>query len=338
MQRKLRLSGVILVLLLVCAGCNHSVDKSNNIGPDTPVSEERIVVGVSQVGSESVWRSANTLSIQNVFTKENGYFLIFNNARQKQENQMKAIRNFISLGVDYIVLSPITEDGWETILQEAKEAGIPVILMDRKVNVSDDSLYTTWVGANFLAEGKKAGRWLESYLNAKGVGKEETVNIVVLQGTKGATSEIGRTKGFQEIMKKHDNWNLLEQVDGEYTTAKGKEEMERLLKKYDDIDVLVSQNDDMTFGALEAIKAAKKTTGEDGDITVISFDAVKRALELVKSGIINVDVECNPEQADKVSEVIMKLEKSRTVEKEYYVDEMVFTPQNVSDYIENRTY
>lgn len=337
MKKVTKIVVLILCISMFCCGCTKAEGRTYNEDTKIPINENSIVVGVSQVGSESVWRSANTLSIQSVFTKDNGYFLIFDNARQKQENQMKAIRNFISLQVDYIVLSPITEDGWETILKEAKDADIPVILMDRKVDVSDPSLYTSWVGADFYAEGKKAGRWLADYLNSKGRGNEE-INIVVLQGTQGATSQIGRTNGFESIRKKHRNWNLLEQVDAEYTTAKGKEEMQRMLKKYNDIDVVISQNDDMTFGALEAINKAGKKTGVDGDIIIISFDAVKRALEFVEKGIINVDIECNPNQAQKVSDVIMRLEKSKSVQKEYFVDEMVFTPENVSEYMDRRTY
>ncbi|EEG55048.1 substrate-binding domain-containing protein, partial [Enterocloster asparagiformis] len=148
------ITALLVLLLTGCAG-THGVEQPEDTR--TPVDDNLIVVGVSQVGSESVWRTANTASIQNIFTKENGYFLIFNNARQKQENQIKALRSFISQRVDYIVFSPITEDGWDTVLQEAKDAQIPVILIDRKVNVPDDSLYTTWIGSDFY-KGRPDGR------------------------------------------------------------------------------------------------------------------------------------------------------------------------------------
>ena len=174
----------LLFLVLILSGCvkEYGMEDTENT-----VDENLIVVGVSQVGSESVWRTANTASIQNVLTKENGYFMIFNNARQKQENQIKALRSFISQRVDYIVFSPITEDGWETVLQEAKEAGIPVILIDRKVNLSDQSLYTTWIGSDFYKEGRMAGNILDEYLT-KQHRQEESIRIVVLQGTEGATA------------------------------------------------------------------------------------------------------------------------------------------------------
>ena len=148
--------------------------------------------------------------------------LIFDNARQKQANQIKAIRSFISQQVDYIVLSPIEESGWDTVLQEAKDAGIPVILIDRKVSVDDDSLYASWVGSDFVREGQDAGYWLEDYMKKQGR-EDDGINIVVLKGTKGASATIGRTRGFNEVAKVQHNWNILQQVDGEFTTAKGKE-------------------------------------------------------------------------------------------------------------------
>ena len=216
---------VFVLVALVLLGSPLSSSKVQ----ETPAEDDNlIVVGVSQVGSESVWRSAHTQSIQDAFTRANGYMLIFDNARQKQANQIKAIRSFISQQVDYIVLSPIEESGWDTVLQEAKDAGIPVILIDRKVSVDDDSLYASWVGSDFVCEGQDAGYWLEDYMKKQGR-EDDEVNIVVLKGTKGASATIGRTRGFNEVAKVQRNWNILQQVDGEFTTAKGKEEMARLL-------------------------------------------------------------------------------------------------------------
>lgn len=241
---------IVILSLMVIGGRLFT-----NIEEDSSVSEEedRIVVGVSQLGSESGWRTANTESVQNAFTQQNGYFMIFQNARQKQENQIKTIRSFISQRVDYIVFSPVVETGWETVLQEAKEAGIPVVLMDRNVNVQDKSLYVTCVGSDFVEEGERAGRWLEKDLKKRGM-NDRQVNIVVLKGTEGSSSQIGRTIGFSTVASDHLNWNILEQEYADFTSAKGREVMETFLKKYPDIDVVVSQNDDMTFGAIEAIK------------------------------------------------------------------------------------
>ena len=299
--------------------------------------EDLIVVGVSQLGSESGWRTAHTLSIQDALTKDAGYFLIFNNARQMQENQIKAIRSFISQRVDYIVFAPVIEDGWETVLQEAKDAGIPVIIIDRMVNVKDDSLYTTWIGTDARNEGIKAGRWLERYLRLNNR-QSEDVNIVVLQGTIGSTAEIGRTEGFEEIAACHDNWYILESATGDFTATKGKEVMRGLLRRYPSIDVLVSQNDDMTMGAIEAMQEAGVSFGEHGKVTVISFDAIRDALEMVDDGLINVDIECNPVQGAYIDDIIQKLENGEPVEKSYVVEENVFTKENVAEFLDDRTY
>lgn len=335
-MKKIRIIYILIIAFWLSACGKQFGEKESNY-VDNPRNEDLIVVGISQIGSESVWRTANTNSIQKVFTKSNGYFLLFDNARQKQANQIKAIRSFISQQVDYIVFSPITENGWDVVLQEAKDAGIPVILMDRQVNVNDESLYTTWVGSNFEEEGRKAGKWLDSYLNI--IGKnEERINIVVLQGTEGATSVIGRTDGFNQEAARHSNWVILEQVNGDYTTSKGKEVMNNLLKEYKDIDVVISQNDDMTFGAIEAINEAGEKTGVDGDIILISFDAVKTALEMVNEGIINLDIECNPEQGEYIEKVIYALRNNEKIDKAYYVPEKEFTIDNVGELLDTRTY
>lgn len=312
-----------------------------NIEEEPYVSEDadRIVVGVSQLGSESGWRSANTESVQSTFTSENGYFLIFSNARQKQENQIKAIRSFISQRVDYIVFAPVVEDGWRTVLQEAKEAGIPVIMMDRSIDEADAELCVSLVGTDSRMEGIKAGRWLEGHLRKEGVPDDETVNIVALTGTEGASATIGRKKGFDEIAGKHKNWRILEEKCADFTSAKGKEVMKSFLRKYPDIDVVVSQNDDMTFGAIEAIREAGRTVGVNGEISIISFDAVHDALEMVADGVINVDIECNPNQGEYISEVIAMLENGEKVEENYYVEEVVFTIDNVTEAVlQERNY
>lgn len=318
---------LILMLMLMVSGSRLF----SGIEETTQVEREnRIVVGVSQLGSESGFRTANTESVQNAFTQQNGYFLIYNNARQRQENQLKAIRSFVSQRVDYIIFSPVVESGWDTVLQEAKEAGIPVILMDRSVDVEDESLYVTWVGSNFEEEGEKAGYWLEQEL-VRRRRAQKPVNIVVLTGTEGSSSQIGRTKGFNSVADKHDNWIIREEKCAEFTSTKGKEVMRGFLRKYSDIDVVVSQNDDMTFGAIEAIRESGRTVGVDGDIMIISFDAVEAALEKVAEGTINVVVECNPNQGEYLLQVIDKLEAGEPVERQYYVEEDVFTMENVTE-------
>ena len=328
----------LLLLLAVTVGGRFEIFGDITEEPAAQEKADQIVVGVSQLGSESGWRTANTESVQNAFTQRNGCLLIYHNARQKQENQLKAIRSFISQRVDYIIFSPVVETGWDTVLQEARKADIPVILMDRQVDVKDDSLYVTCVGSDFVQEGEKAGRWLESELIRRGNG-EDSINIVMLLGTEGSSARIGRTAGFAAIASRHKNWNILEQADAEFTSTKGKEVMRGFLRRYEDIDVVISQNDDMTFGAIEAIRESGRSVGVDGDIIIVSFDAVKSALEMVKEGVINVDIECNPNQGEYLLRVIDDLEAGRPVEKQYYVEENVFKQGNVTEeLLRERTY
>ncbi|MBO4456754.1 MAG: ABC transporter substrate-binding protein [Butyrivibrio sp.] len=329
------------IVMLLC-GCRPFSgltvsDVNTEDGTETMSNDSLISVGFSQLGSESTWRSANTESVKAALSTGNGFFLIFDNARQKQEKQFKAVRGFISQRVDYIVICPVIQDGWDVVLSEAKDAGIPVILLDRYISVADESLYTTFIGEDMYAEGASAGKWLESYLEEEGIAGED-INIVVLEGTSGSSAQAGRTKGFGAIAARHMNWNMLASANGEFTQAKGKETMARLLHEFDDIDIIVCQNDDMAFGALEALNEAGIKTGGKGEKVLISFDGTKQALELVEQGVINVDIECNPNSGDLLSKVISDLEDGNPIEKTYYMDEKVFTKENVSEYIEDRNY
>ncbi|NLP35696.1 MAG: substrate-binding domain-containing protein [Clostridiales bacterium] len=321
------------IMVFALAGCGNPAKETTKETDEG--KEELIVVGYAQVGAESDWRTANTVSFQSTFVEENGYKLIFDDAQQKQENQIKAIRNFIQQEVDYIVLAPVVETGWETVLGEAKEAGIPVILSDRMIDVSDDSLYVAWVGGNFVKEGNDAVEWLDGYL--KELGREnETINIVTLQGTIGSSAQVGRTQGVEEKLSEHPNWVMLDKQTGEFTQSKGQEVMESFLKSYDDIDVVIAENDNMAFGAIDAIKAAGKVPGKD--IIIIGFDAVKAAFEAMIAGDLNCSVECNPLHGPRVAEIIQKLEKGEKVEKIQYVDEGVFPADTAADIIDSRLY
>ena len=295
-------------------------------------ADDTITVGFSQVGAESDWRTANTESMKSTFSEENGYELIFDDAQQKQENQLTAIRNFIQQEVDYILLAPVTETGWDTVLQEAKDAGIPVIIVDRMVDVSDDSLYTTWIGTDSLLEGRKAAEWLNAYTTAKGIDAKD-VNIVDIQGTIGSTAQIGRSKGLEEGVDNY-GWNLLAQQSGEFTQAKGQEVMESMLKQYDNINVVYCENDNEAFGAIDAIEAAGKTVGSDianGEIMVMSFDTTNAGLTDTLAGKIACDVECNPLHGPRAEELIKALEAGEEVEKLNYVDEEIFATDDTVD-------
>ena len=308
---------MIGTMLTGCGGGN----KKDSGSSKKETSE--INIGFSQVGAESDWRVANTKSMKSELTAKNGFKLLFADAQQKQENQTKAVREFITQGVDVIAIAPVTETGWETVLKEAKKADIPVITVDRQIKTSDDSLITAWVGSDFKKEGVKAAEWL-----IKEKGKEKgDVNIAVLQGTIGSSAEIGRTKGFKEGIKDQKNFKIIASQTGEFTQAKGQEVMESFLKQNKDIDVVVAQNDNMAFGAIDAIEAAGKTVGSDianGEIMVISFDTTHAGLQDVLDGKIECDVECNPLHGPRAEELIKKLEAGEDIDKLNYVDEEIF--------------
>ena len=319
---------IVSALLTATMVCGMSVVPAVGVA----AADDTITVGFSQVGAESDWRTANTESMKSTFSEENGYELIFDDAQQKQENQLTAIRNFIQQEVDYILLAPVTETGWDTVLQEAKDADIPVIIVDRMVDVSDDSLYTTWIGTDSLLEGRKAAEWLNAYTTAKGIDAKD-VNIVDIQGTIGSTAQIGRSKGLEEGVDNY-GWNLLAQQSGEFTQAKGQEVMESMLKQYDNINVVYCENDNEAFGAIDAIEAAGKTVGSDianGEIMVISFDTTNAGLTDTLAGKITCDVECNPLHGPRAEELIKALEAGEEVEKLNYVDEEIFATDDTVD-------
>lgn len=321
-MKKFYLSIVVFLFALLTAACGQHSSVSEQTS-DTDL----IVVGFSQLGAESDWRSANTQSMKSTLTKANGFELIFDDGQQKQSNQITAIRTFIQQEVDYIVLAPVTETGWDTVLQEAKDAGIPVIIVDRMVDVKDESLFTCFVGSDFELEAIKVTEWMNSYFTAKELAPE-TINIVNIQGNIGASAQIGRTKGLEDAAVKY-HWNLLEEVSGEFTQAKGREVMEYFLQKYDNINVVYCENDNEALGAIEAITAAGRTVGSDirnGEIMIVSFDAVgKVALDYARDGLITCIAECNPLHGPRVKVLIDMLELGMKPEKLSYVQESIFS-------------
>lgn len=324
---------ILLCALAVCAaGCGKEHDSPENKEDNMQaVSENYIVVGFSQLGAESDWRSAHTESMKAAFTEENGYKLIFEDGQQKQSNQIMAIRKFIQQEVDYIVLAPVTETGWDTVLQEAKDAGIPVIIVDRRVMVSDDDIFTCWVGSDFELEAKKATEWLEQYAEIKGIAPAD-IHIVNIQGTIGASAQIGRTKGLEDAV--NDNgWDLIAEVTGDFTQAKGKEVMASLLRQYDNINVVYCENDNEALGAIEAIEASGRNAGSDilnGEIMVISFDGVnEQAINYMMEDKITCIAECNPLHGPRVRAIIEQLEAGERPDKLSYVDEGIFSGENI---------
>jgi len=288
-----------------------------------------ITVGFAQTGSESGWRAANTESMKTAFSEENGFELVFNAADNKIEAQIAAVRSFINQGVDAIVIAPIVEDGWDDVLTEAKEAGIPVILEDRTVTASDD-LYAAWVGLDFKKEGVMAGEWA-----AENFGDAPT-NLVVLEGTTGSAPANDRAEGFNEAIA-GTSITTLDSQTGNFTRAEGKTVMEGFLQKYGDtIDLVYAHNDDMALGAIDAIEAAGFVPGED--IAIISIDAVKDGMLALIDGKINFIVECNPLLGDLAAGLVKDVLAGETVEKEVYVVDQSFTPEQAAAVIDERLY
>ena len=319
-----RLLSMILLLLLLTA-CGSE-----------PVQEPQLTrVGFSQLGAESDWRVANTASMVESLSEENGYELLYENARQRQANQLAAVRNFIVQGVDIIVIAPLEETGWEGVLQEARNAGIPVLIVDREVAVEDTGLYLTQIGSDFLTEGLQAVQWLERELAER----EDTVNILHIQGTYGATAQLLRTKAIEDAVEAHENWRFAAQLSGDFTESKGYEVVRDFLAENRDIDVIYSENDNMTFGAMRALDEAGIRYGQGGDVIIISFDAVRRALEQCMAGKINLCVECNPLHGPRVDELIRQYLAGQEIPKQIYVEERVFTPDMLTpELMEARLY
>jgi simple sugar transport system substrate-binding protein len=291
--------------------------------------EKPIVVGFSQVGAESDWRAANTKSIQSAITEENGYRLIFDDAQQKQERQINAIRSFIQQGVNYIVLAPTTELGWDTVLKEAQTAGIPVIIIDRMIEVEDESLFTCWIGSDFKKEGDKAVAWLEEKFGT------EPVKIIHLQGNIGSSAQIGRTNGLDNGILRNKNWSLAARDSGEFTQAKAQELMRQCVGL--DFNGIYCENDNMAYGAIDVLRENGLKPGED--VVVISFDASRRGLELTLAGDISYNIECNPLLGPSVSEIIEQLERGETPPKFTYVPEVSFSQENLTQgMIDSRGY
>jgi ABC-type sugar transport system substrate-binding protein len=292
-----------------------------------------LTIGFSQVGAESEWRTANTASIKDSAKKE-GVTLKFADAQQKQENQVKAIRSFIAQKVDVIAFSPVVESGWETVLREAKAAKIPVILTDRAVNVTDKSLYVTFIGSDFVEEGRNAARWLVQHA-AKNPGK--TYNIVELQGTVGSAPAIDRKAGFAEIIKGKQGMNIIRSQTGDFTRAKGKEVMEAFLKAQGkDINVLYAHNDDMAIGAIQAIEEAGMKPGKD--ILVISIDGVKGAFEAMMAGKMNVTIECNPQLGPQLMQAARDVVAGKALPKRITTVEGIFPAEVAAREFPNRRY
>ena len=303
-------------LCLVVTSCSDSGNK-------------KVTVGFAQVGAESAWRTAETESIKSEAAKR-GINLKFSDAQGKQENQIRAVRSFIAQGVDAIILAPVVETGWVPVLQEAKRAKIPVVLVDRGVDVSDDSLYATLIASDFVEEGKMAAEWLAKKVNGK-------ANVVELQGTPGAAPAIDRKKGFEQAISKYPSMKIIASQSGDFRRAQGKEVMEALIKKHgNEINAVYAHNDDMALGAIQAIEESGRKPGSD--VIVVSIDGIKDAFHSMADGKLNCSVECNPLLGPMAFDAVEKVLAGGTLPKKTVVQDKVFDQSNAKDVIASRQY
>jgi ABC-type sugar transport system substrate-binding protein len=328
MLRRLSVATVAVAVLALSAACGGD---NGDTGAGTGNKDGKITLGFSQVGAESGWRTANTKSVQEA-AKAAGIDLQFSDGQQKQENQIKAIRSFITQKVDAIAFSPVVETGWGPVLQEAKDAKIPVILTDRAVDTEDPTLYKTFIGSDFVLEGKKAGEWLV----AEYKDKPGPVNIVELQGNTGSAPANDRRSGFADVIKADPKFKVVASQTGEFTRAKGKEVMEAFLKSNPKIDVLYAHNDDMGLGAIEAIEAAGKKPGTD--IKIITVDAVKDGMTALAAGKINFIVECSPLLGPQLMDLVKKAVNGEQIPARVLTEETTFTPEQAKAALPNRAY
>jgi len=300
------------------------------LGGAAAAADKKLVVGFSQIGAESAWRTANTESIMSEAKKRPNFELKFSDAQQKQENQIKAIRSFIAQGVDAIAFAPVVETGWEPVLKEAKKAGIPVVLTDRSIDVKDDSLFVTVISSDFKEEGRMAANWLVKKMGGKG-------NIVELQGTVGSAPANDRMAGFAEVISKTPGMKIIKTQSGDFNRSKGKEVMEAFLKSSgNEINAVYAHNDDMAIGAIQAIESYGKKPGKD--IILVSIDGVKGAFEAMAAGKLNATVECNPLLGPVLFDTIADVKAGKTVPKRIVVKDEIFTQDTAKKELPNRLY
>jgi len=322
--KRLSTAALGAAMVAVLAACGTDGEASGG-------ADDKITLGFSQVGAESGWRTANTKSVQDS-AQAAGIELKFADAQQKQENQIKAIRNFIAQGVDVIAFSPVVESGWDTVLKEAQDAEIPVILTDRAVDSQDSSLYKTFIGSDFVKEGTLSGQWLvEQYKDST-----DPVRIVELQGTTGSAPANDRKKGFGDVIAADPKFEVVASQTGDFTRAKGKEVMEAFLQAHKDINVLFAHNDDMGLGAIEAIEAAGLKPGED--IVIITIDGVKDGMQALADGKINFIAECSPLLGPQLMDLVKQVHAGETVPTRVVTEETTFTQEQAKEALPTRQY
>jgi len=319
----------VMVLVFLLAACAPAATPAP-AQPTAPAAAAKktykdMVLCYPQLGAESDWRTANSASFKETAEKL-GVKLIFSDAQQKQENQISAMRSCIQQGVSVIALPPVVETGWDAVLQEAKDANIPVIVVDRSVS-ADPSMYAAHIGSDMVIEGKRSADEFNKLLPNGG-------NILELSGTTGSGAAVGRAKGFREAL--NANIKILDSQTGNFTRAEGKPVMEAFLKKYaGQIQGVFFHNDDMAIGAIEAIKAAGL---KPGDLKMVSIDGTRGGFQLMIDGWLQADVECNPLLGPQVMDLALKLMNGEEIVKEALTDESVYYPDKATEMLPTRKY
>ncbi len=328
------ISCLVPVCLLCLCLCFSSCRKGDTASEDDP-PQKGIILGFSQIGAESAWRNCNTRNIQEAAAGA-GIQLLFTNAESKQENQIKAIRSFIAYQVDVIAFVPIVTDGWDNVLREAKAAGIPVLVTDRKIEIQDESLYAGFIGTDSLQEGREAGLFLLDKFKDTPASAAKPIRIVELTGTVNSSVVTGRGLGFREIIENNPKFAIIHSESGDFLRSKGYELMRSILNTYEDIDVIFSHNDGMTLGALEAMKEKGINPGKD--IVIITIDAEQAAIDALKRGEVNCVIECNPKTGPDIMRLVKDLAEGKTISRLIHVDEQVFREGDDLSNLEPRGY
>lgn len=323
-----------LVMLLGAVSCSQNFlptsppPAASTAGTSSPKTYKDLIIGFAQLGAESEWRVANTKSIKE--TADNlGIELRFSDAQQNQQKQIEAVRKLIIEKVDVIGLSPIVETGWEGVFREAKAAGIPIILSDRRASVPED-LYVTYMGSDFIEEGRNAARALAQLVNGEAM-------IVELQGTIDSAPANDRFAGFREILKNYPGMKIIASKSGDFTRARGKEVMDSFMKQYGKtVTAVYAHNDDMALGAIQAIKDYGLKPGVD--IKIVSVDASHGAFEAMIAGELNATVECNPLLGPQFFDLALKVVNGESVPKWVPSKESIFFPDNAQEILPTRKY
>lgn len=301
---------------------------------EEPAAEEPAASGdLIKVGiinndpSESGYRTANDADLKAAFTEENGYSAQFAYGNpavgNANEDQVKAAQQFIQDEVDYLLLSAADTAGWDTVLQDAQDAGVQVILFDRTID-ADEGLYAASIVSDMDKEGQTAVDWLASQ-------NLETYNIIHLQGQMGSAAQQGRTKALDEKVAAEANWNMVEQQTASWNAENAQQIVQSVISSGKEFNVIYAENDDMAKGAVAALDAANISHGVGKDVIIMGFDCNKWALEELLAGNWNYDGQCNPFQSSYIDEVIKTLESGGTpAEKVIIMEEKGFDATTIT--------